>query len=459
MKMMKKAATLALSAAMIFSLVACGGGAEKTTTESAEPTESTQEGGAMSFEGKTLKVAGLDGGYGTEGWKAVIAAFESKTGAKVESTFEKNIADVLRPQIQAGNSPDVIYMSIGGEGGLTETMIKENMVLDITDVLDKKVPGEEVTVKEKIIPGFLDTYNTNPYGDGKTYLAPLFYTPCGLFYSKSMIPSKDTLPATFAEFTELGKAAQADGVALFTYPTTGYFDSFIPTLINEVGGPELFNKLMNYDVEAWKSDEAKAVLQTVADLAPYLHPDTVSNTNIKDGFKNNQQSVIDGTSMFIPNGFWLPDEMKETTPEGFEWGFMPLPAYKEGGDRYSFTFFEQAYVPASSAEPELAKEFVAFLYSDEAVKAFYENGGAVQPVAGVEEMISDPGQKEIYSIYASGAKAAMGGFVAAPPVEGADIKAALYDTINSVMTGDKTVDDWHKEVVSTVEKISAELNK
>lgn len=450
MKMMKRAAAAMLGAAVMLSFVACGG--SNQTTE--QTTEQTADSGV-----KTLKVAGLDGGYGTDGWKAVIAAFEAKTGAKVEATFEKNIADVLRPQIQAGNSPDVIYMSIGGEGGLTETMIKENMVMDITDVLDKKVPGEEVSVREKIIPGFLDTYNTNPYGDGKTYLAPLFYTPCGLFYSKSMFPENST-PETFAEFTELGKAAQVDGVALFTYPTTGYFDSFIPALINEVGGPELFNKMMNYDVESWKSADAKAVLQTVADLAPYLYPDTVSNTNIKDGFKNNQQSVIDGTSMFIPNGFWLPDEMAATTPEGFEWGFMALPAYKEGGDRYSFTFFEQAYIPAGAAQADLAKEFIAFLYSDEAVKAFYENGGAVQPVLGADSLMeSDPKQKEIYSIYANGAKAAMGGFAAAPPVEGADIKAALYDTINSVMTGDKTVDEWQAEIVSTVEKISAELNK
>lgn len=72
-------------------------------------------------------------------------------------------------------------------------------------------------------------------------------------------------------------------------------------------------------------------------------------------------------------------------------------------------------------------------------------------------MITDPGNKEIYSIYADGAKAAMGGFVAAPPVEGVDMKAALYETINSVMSGAKTVEEWQAEVVGAAEKISAEL--
>lgn len=349
-------------------------------------------------------------------------------------------------------------MAIGGEGGITETMIKEEMVEDITDLFDQKVPGEDVTVREKLVPGFLDTNNTNPYSDGKTYLAPLFYTPCGLFYDKAKFADGGfELPTTFDEFFALGEKAKEEGTALFTYPTAGYFDSFIPSLMNETGGPEFFDKAMSYDVEAWKSDAATEMFTKVGEIAPFLQEDTVSNTNIKDGFKNNQQAVIDGKALFIPNGFWLPGEMAETTPEGFEWGFMALPAVKEDGDRYSFTFFEQCYIPKEAKEMDLAKEFVAFLYSDVAVKAFFENGGAVQPVLGAEEMITDPLNKEIYSIYADGAKAAMGGFVAAPPVEGVDMKGALYETINSVMTGDKTVEDWQAEVVAAAEKISAEL--
>ena len=34
--------------------------------------------------------------------------------------------------------------------------------------------------------------------------------------------------------------------------------------------------------------------------------------------------------------------------ENFKWGFMALPALEEGGDRYSYTFFEQCWVPAVS---------------------------------------------------------------------------------------------------------------
>ena len=33
--------------------------------------------------------------------------------------------------------------------------------------LEMTVPGEDVKVKDKILPGFVDNSITNPYGDGK----------------------------------------------------------------------------------------------------------------------------------------------------------------------------------------------------------------------------------------------------------------------------------------------------
>ena len=47
----------------------------------------------------------------------------------------------------------------------------------------------------------------------------------------------------------------------------------------------------------------------------------------------------------MPNGNWIIGEMAEAPrADGFEWGMMALPAVEDGGDRYSYTFFEQAWV-------------------------------------------------------------------------------------------------------------------
>ena len=62
------------------------------------------------------------------------------------------------------------------------------------------VPGENVTVRSKINSDFLSTYVTNPYSDGKTYLMPMFYGPCGLFYNAGLFEQKGwDVPTTWDE--------------------------------------------------------------------------------------------------------------------------------------------------------------------------------------------------------------------------------------------------------------------
>ena len=429
------------------------------TTDEEKADESGEEAtGDKAFEGKTLTLAGLDGGYGTAGWEKVIANFEEMTGAKVEYRFEKNIYDTIRPEIQAGNAPDLIYNSLGQQTALTETMLKEDMVMDITDLLDKTIPGEDVAVKDKIDEGFLNNSITNPNGDDKMYLAPIFYAPTGLWYNKALFTEgggEYELPETMEDFIELGKKAKEDGTSLFTYPISGYFDTFTFAMMYEIGGQELLDKLTNYDVEAWKNEET-TLFETVGEIVnkDNLNPNTVAQAN-KEGFTQNQLSVMKNEALFMPNGTWVVEEMAdaEGVADGFEWGFMPLPSI-DGSDRYAFSWIEQIFVSKDAKEPELAKEFLAYLYSDEATKAFIENGGAVQPIKDVENLLTDENQKLFYSIYSNGAKPAVGGWAAAPAVEGVDLKAVFLNSIDSVANGDMTVEEWQNSVVDAIQRIS-----
>ena len=77
----------------------------------------------------------------------------------------------------------------------------------------------------------------------------------------------------------------------------------------------------------------------------------------------------------MPNGTWIVGEMAEAPrADGFEWGMTALPAVQAGGDGYSYTWFEQAWIPAGAEHLDAAKQFVAYLYSDEACKLFAESG-------------------------------------------------------------------------------------
>ena len=355
--------------------------------------------------------------------------------------------------MKSGDYPDVIHCATGREAGLTETITKEKGLSSLDDVLDMTVPGEDVTVREKILPGFLDTLGTMPYNDGVTYYAPMFYSPCGLFYNAGLLEEKGwEVPTTWEEMWELGDKAAAEGISLFTYPTTGYFDAFTFAMLESSGGADFYNKCMTYEDGIWESAEATAVFETVGKLAQYVEPTTVGNAN-EEGFTKNQQLILDNKAIFCPNGTWLPGEMEDAPrADGFEWGFTAVPAVSADQKPSSFTFFEQMWIPAAAENQELAKEWVAFMYSDVAADIFAKSN-AIQPIAGISEKLEGD-NKMFYSVYDNDAAVAvMGGFASTTPVEGVSMADSLFKAVDSVVSGDKTVADWQAAVEETSDKL------
>ncbi|WP_294528269.1 carbohydrate ABC transporter substrate-binding protein [uncultured Allofournierella sp.] len=455
---MKKALSMLLAVMMAASVfTACGGGT--TSTGSTSTAASGASGSTASAEGdyagQTLKVAAIETAYGSEMWQKVVDGFEAKTGATVELTTDKNLEDVIDPQMKAGNFYDVVHLATGREKALPETMLKENALTDLSDVLDMKVLGEDVTVGEKIIPGFTGNLTTNPYNDEHVYMMPMFYGPCGLFYNKANFTEGGgelTLPTTWDEFFAL--ADQTD-IPLFTYPTAGYLDAFIYAMIPEVGGQDFFNNALRYDEATWASEEMGQMFDVLGKLAANTEKSTPSNGN-SDNFTKNQQLILDNKALFMPNGNWVIGEMADAPrADGFEWGFMALPAMEQGGDRYSYTFFEQCWVPAGSQNQELAKVFISYLYSDEAAAIFAESG-AVQPIVGMTDKLSDD-NKVYYSVYDNGAKAAIGTFATTKPVEGMDFKQVFCFTMDSVVNGNKTAEQWHTDMQDACKTMAAAM--
>ena len=446
---MKKTLSVALAGAMTLSLFAgCSNGetagtTAPTTTGTTAPTESIQ-------------VAALESAYGAEMWQKVSDAFTAETGIAVDLITDKKLEDVIGPSMQGGEFPDVIHLATGRDAGLTEQFIKDHNIADLTDVLDMTVPGETAKVSEKIAGGFTDTSLTNPYGDGKTYLAPMFYSPCGLFYDANLLESHGwTVPTTWDEMWELGDKAQAEGISLFTYPTTGYFDAFFYALMYSAGGPEFFEKATHYEEGIWDTDAAKTCFDIVTKLASYTNPVTPAQANDQD-FTQNQQLVLDDKAIFMPNGTWIVGEMEDAQrADGFQWGMTALPAVSDGGDAYSYTWFEQAWVPAGAEHQDAAKQFIAFLYSDEACEIFAE-AGAIQPVLGIADKLQGDNVM-FYSIYDTGAKAAMGNFATFTPIPGMEVRGVFFDPVNSLVEGTMTEEQWVDSVKAASDQMRANL--
>ena len=233
-----------------------------------------------------------------------------------------------------------------------------------------------------------------------------------------------------------------------------------------VGGPEFFDKATNYEEGIWDSEEAKTCFDIVAKLASYTEPTTPSQANDQD-FTKNQQLVLDNKALFMPNGTWIVGEMAEAPrAEGFEWGMTALPAVKEGGDSYSYTWFEQAWIPGGAKNQDDAKQFVAFLYSDKACELFAgavnaegEPAPAIQPVLGIADTLEGDNQM-FYGIYDNGAKAAMGNFAAYDSgVVGVSNREVWFDPVNSLVSGNITEEEWIEGIKKNNDQMRENLIK
>ena len=213
---MKKLLCMSLVALMAATTLV--GGGSKTTG-----------GDKVEGEKRVLKVAAFEGGNGAEIWKNLEKAFEEENkDVDVQLQLSSKLDEELRPQMLDGEYPDVVYYNIGQKSGFTETMIKENALLDISDVFT----GE---LKDKLADGFAENAITQPYGDGKTYIAPIFYSPTGLWYDASKFENGKA-PATWDEMWKYGDKLKAEGKALFTYPQSGYLDGTLFALLYQAGG-------------------------------------------------------------------------------------------------------------------------------------------------------------------------------------------------------------------------------
>ncbi len=453
---MKKLIAMLLALAMVLSMAACGAKEEPAETQAAAPAAPAETEAAA--EPVTIQVAAIETAYGSEVWAQVCAAFTEVTGIHVDLVTDKNLEDVISASMQGGEYPDVIHLATGRPAGLTEQFIKDQAIAEITDVLSMTVPGESKVVGDKISGGFTETSLTNPYGDGKTYLAPMFYSPCGLFYNAKLFEEKGwEVPTTWDEMWELGDKASAEGIALFTYPTAGYYDAFMYALMYSIGGTEFFEAATHYEEGIWDTAEGDKLFEILDKLASYTHKSTPAQANNQD-FTKNQLMVMTNDALFMPNGTWIVGEMaaaEETLTNEFGWGMTALPAVEEGGAGYSFCWFEQAWIPAGAENVDAAKQFVAFLYSDKACEIF-ASVGAIQPVNGIASMLEGDNVM-FYSIYDNGAKAAMGGFAAYAAIPGVDNTSVFFEPVNSLVAGTLTIEEYKANIVSATEQMRANL--
>ena len=468
---MKKVLSLLLTAVMLITMLAgCSGKPEESTaapTTKAE-TETTAKGAETEApttaeatgDPVTLNLAIFKGGYGDAFWVAVTEAFTKQyPNVTFNIDCDPSIGEKVNSSMLAGDVPDFIYCPSSNPSGLAQRLIKDQALADLTDVF------ETAELKGKILDGFLDTSLSQPYGDGKVYLAPLYYTANGLFYNATLFEEEGMkVPASWDEFFALGdeikdKEIQGQKRALFTYQggnAPGYMETVIVPLIVSQIGVKGMDDCFTYVEGAWNNDGVRKVFETVAKLGSggYL----LENTTGID-HTTAQTAVMNGSALFVPCGSWIVGEMAEIKGEeingkAFEWGYAPIPYYNASDDKYLMSSVEEVYIPAAAENVDMAKEFLKFLYSEEAIKLNAQTTGGIPPVVGATSLVADvldPLVLSTFQAFEEGYMPYIGGFAA---VDSEIVpKKEFYGHVNSVVDGKDTVDDW----IAASDKISDDV--
>jgi len=444
------AALLALSMTVGL-LTACGGG---STGETSDDTSQSS--------GEELNIAIFQGGYSEAYWERVVEMFEeSHEGVTVNMEISPTIADIIRPQIVAGNAPDFIALNDTAEDGLIASLIKEEGLLDITDVFDGDNYAGTGTLRDDIKEGLLESTKCAPYGDDKIYLAPFNTGPQGLVYNETYFTENNLeLPVTWDDFFAL-QDKLPDDRALFTYQGLypGYMEEMLWPAIASAGGMEAIEKIWHYEEGSFDNSVVLGVLENIAKISSggYLLDGTVGMDHTES-----QSEMMMGASAFIVNGTWMENEMEDAPREdGFEFAMTPIPVDNEDDERYIMDSCEQFSIPKDAKNPELAKEFLRFLYSDESVKAFAETSGSVYATKTAADLSKEYLSDSVYNMYTiydeTNTSSLIMSFDALPDNCKLNVSDEIFNPLTSVMNGEMTAKEWAESVEAAFAQIRADI--
>ncbi|WP_411344347.1 carbohydrate ABC transporter substrate-binding protein [Paenibacillus sp. WLX1005] len=422
-----------------------------------------KQSGSSEFADPELNIAVFQGGYGREYWDKIAEAFMADhPGTTINITASPKIAELVRPKIVAGNPPDLMYISGSDNTPILDGLIKDNALTDLTDVFEGQAEGGKEKLADKILPGVLQSRSMSPYGDGKVYLAPFNFGVMGLWYNKNLFEQKGIAPPkTWDELFALNATAKQNNRALFTYQGLypGYLEEMLVPSIYSLGGQKALDQYFDYDPTFWSSDTFKqtwGLLDKIAKEDNALMSGTVALNHTQA-----QTAFLQGKAMFIPNGTWFEDEMKDAPREdGFQFGFLGVPAFSDGKPTTAMTSVEQIVIPAKAKNPELAKAFLKYLYTDDSIKLNAEHSKAVLAVKGAPDLAKPYISETTYNVYKTvddGIVAVNGTFKSVAKGSKYNPSEEVYVPISSIMNKQLTLDQYAQQMTSLYTELGKEL--
>jgi N-acetylglucosamine transport system substrate-binding protein len=393
-KAKKSLGALIISVGLISSLIGCSGNNERQSTKeesvNMKPNNESKveevyaENGLPKEQKVTLKLAFWENAGGREWIDKAIESFEAKfPNVHFDVTYSPKIDTIISTKIAAQNDDDMFDLFSTNIGGNVNPLVDNSKIEVLDDLWEHKLyDGEGKTLKELAQPG---TYDIRPKIKGKMYALPISMSGSGLFFNKNLFEQKgwNQSPKTWTEFNKLIDDIKADGLIPITYP-----GKYINYLDYAFGCAKMFeladandnlntftNSYRNHVLPEYTSPEWVEVYNRIYELGKKgTFPEGVAALT----HTQSQMQMLQGQAAMVSTGVWVQNEMKDSTPSDFKWGFMVIPMTDnpDATKYYQTSLSNGHYI--WSAKPELnkkwAKEFLVWLWSLDVQKLVVESG-------------------------------------------------------------------------------------
>lgn len=295
------------------SACASGGGSGGSDNESAERGETSAD-NPFGVTDSELEVVIFDGGFGDQYALDAEAIYEQRYGS-VDHTKTQEISSQLQPRLVQHNPPDVIDND-GAQALDMGPLVRDGQAYDLTELLDApSLDDPNTKVRDTLMPTIVEM---GQFGGEEVLQLNYAFTIYGQWYSRTALERIGAdYPQTWDEMLAVCEAAKREGIAGWTYPGQFpyYLDFTIYPMIAKVGGPEALAAIDNLEPNAWRHDAVKAVFEAYYELVAkgYVLEGSPGMSHL-----DAQSEWTEYHALFIPNGSWVENESKATTPDDFQ---------------------------------------------------------------------------------------------------------------------------------------------
>ncbi len=317
----KKILAALLAAGMSLSLAACGGAPadDKGGEEVAAPTAEKELKADLEYWSSWSETERQAQAM----QEAADSFMKANPGVKINFTFNgRDNRKLVGSAIDAGTKITMMDANVD-----FVQQLWGDYILDLSDAVAQPYSTTNgQPYKDTILPAIMDL--SPMMFDGKYMFFP--YAPQGtmVFCNKGLLNECGVTeyPATWEELMDACEKIKAKGYIPITCDNA-YDIHWVGHYMTRLLGDDATRKLAQ-DPAAWSDPKVLEAAKAIEEMAKkgYFDPDIESNV-----YPNAQQNmVISGKVAMYINGTWLPHEVIDTTPEGFQWGAFPFPAVPGG---------------------------------------------------------------------------------------------------------------------------------